>query len=430
MMPNTVNVLTAIFEAFVIIMFINAYSEKRSNLKTYFYLIPILCLAAAINIINAFANFTILNVVLITFSIFIIALIFNKNVKRDIIISFILTLIFSITEVFTLFVITGVSNISVKEATDIYEYRVLGIILSKLLAFVILKIITLKYKPKDDYSISLAYWFLFCSMFITTLISIYLLFIFQYNSKISVYKDLSVWCSFGLLFSTFFSLYLYEKIMRQAKVEREQELFKQQIKAQSKHLNEILIAQKQLKKVYHDFKNHCISIQSFFENNDCIGGIEYINDLNKLIKFSDNNIETGNTSLDAIINTKRNIALSKGINFLTNIQVPENLFIDPIDICIILGNSLDNCIEACERIKNGNKQIEISIIYDDNSVICKIMNTVEKRKIDIFKTLKKDKLYHGFGIENINSALSKYKNISRYLQTEDKFIFSFVIFNN
>ena len=152
--------------------------------------------------------------------------------------------------------------------------------------------------------------------------------------------------------------------------------------------------------------------------------------LNCLSNITDDTIETGNIALDAIINTKRSIAQNKGIIFLTNIQIPENIFIDAIDICIIFGNALDNCIEACELSDTNIKQIKLSIVYESDSIICKIVNTAPKNNNRFLHTTKKDYKNHGFGIENIKFSLSKYRNVYRFTQNENEFILSFIIFNN
>ena len=138
-------------------------------------------------------------------------------------------------------------------------------------------------------------------------------------------------------------------------------------------------------------------------------------------------IETGNTALDAIINSKKILAESKGIKFITRIQVPESLQIAPSDICMIFGNALDNSIEACDKIETGDKNISIAVIYEDNSITCKIVNPIQSQNPK-FKTTKQDKANHGFGIENIKTALGKYKNVFKITQTENEFILFFVIF--
>lgn len=326
-----------------------------------------------------------------------------------------------------MFIITYLSDITVEQATNIESYKILGMILSKLFAFFVIKFICIRHKEnkymKTTYQI-------FCFiMFAVSATAIYLLFIFQYHSTADkVYTNIAAWCSCGLLYSTFFSIYLYENIAKQAEIEKNQEIFRQEAKNLSKHINEVMIAQKEIKKLRHDLNNHCIAIQSFFENKDYEKGTEYIKTVSANSLSYYKMIETGNIVFDAILNAKKSIALNKGIKFEAKIQVPENLFIDPTDISVIFGNALDNAIEACERIKKGKKEINMMVVYDENALICKVMNTSIKSSNKFFVTTKRDKKNHGFGLDNIKNALEKYNGICKYGLENEMFTLSLVIF--
>ena len=90
---------------------------------------------------------------------------------------------------------------------------------------------------------------------------------------------------------------------------------------------------------------------------------------------------------------------------------------------------MDNAIEACDKIANGDKNICLSVIYEDDSILCKISNTINAEKKITMTTTKKDKENHGFGIENIKQALSKYNHVMKIDQSNGEFVLSFVIFN-
>ena len=430
-MTSVLNILTGIFESILAVMFISAYSDRNTKIAKHPYIL-VLPLAVTIDIINHFAGITILNIMLIALALFAASYLLTQRIKISIIITVVMTAIFLLTEILTLFIITWLTGLSAEQATVQENYRILGTVLSKLFAFIVLKITSLKVRINKDSAVKTSYWILFFVMFSTVAIAIYLLFILQYNSNhiATTYKQLTVWCAFGLLYTTFFTLYLYERISQKAEMEKKQEVFRQQISAQSKYLEDILINQKELKKFRHDFANHSIALKSFFENQDYPSGLKYMENMMELIYVSGDSIETGNAALDAIISTKKKLAESKGIEFETNIQVPEQLFVDAVDLCIVFGNALDNSIEACERIQSGQKRIVVSIIYEDDSLICKISNTTERKSKIGFLTAKRDSSNHGFGIANIKSALSKYKNICRFTETDHEFILSFIIFKS
>lgn len=429
-MTIVVNMLSCIFEAIIILMFLDAYVDKSKEVNDNRYYFFVIALSAVIVLSNAILNLGLLNFVVITLSTFIIAFIYSKNIKRNIILSIIPVLILGIAEIIVVFFITLTSGVTVKQVVTVENYILLGTILSKLFAFFMLKFICVIYKKNRTPAMKTSYWMLFLVMFVTSVITIFLIFELQYENKSVLMHNLSVWSSFGLLYSTFFALCLYEKLSEQAEIEKRQELFAQQIRAQSKHIDEILITQRELRKLRHDLANHNISIKAYFERQDYKAGLEYMQDMDGLARVSEKVIETGNVALDAIMNTKKSIAESKEIEFEANIQIPENIFVDAIDICIIFGNALDNCIEACEQIENGKKKITVSIVYEDNSIICKIVNSAAKSNNKFLHTAKKDAENHGFGISNIESAMEKYKNVCRFKQTEDEFILSFVIFKD
>ena len=100
---------------------------------------------------------------------------------------------------------------------------------------------------------------------------------------------------------------------------------------------------------------------------------------------------------------------------------------EPEDISIIFGNALDNAIEENEKLPLEDRYINISLVYD-TSLICKISNACRCKKINILKTSKTDKSNHGFGIENIKSALEKYNGIINIEQTNNEFYVKLYMF--
>ena len=223
-------------------------------------------------------------------------------------------------------------------------------------------------------------------------------------------------------------MYLYEHLAKQAETIRTQDQYERHLKMQLKHLDDILISQKQIKKFKHDFSNFQIGLQAYLDSGDLVGAGKYLKALRDKMENSDSIIETGNTALDAILSTKIAIAQSKKIDVLTKIQIPEDIMIDPIDMCIIFGNALDNAIEACDRVNNQDRRISITIICKGEVVLCKIVNTAPIITEDSLYTSKEDKQNHGFGLENIKTALAKYNANPTIERNNAEFILKFVIF--
>ena len=247
------------------------------------------------------------------------------------------------------------------------------------------------------------------------------------NPEIRIYLLLGM---ASIVMANIFAYCFFVKTNRQyersLKLEIQKQQYEQQISSQSKHIDEILVMQKQIKKFRHDSSHHFTALKGFFANQQIQDGLKYIEKISDDLEQTEL-VDTGNTAFDAIISTKKVLAESKNIKFNLQIQIPEKIQVDAVDLCVIFGNALDNAIEACEKLET-RRTINVSAIYDDSQLICKVTNIALPNKSGL-QTTKNDKENHGFGLDNIKQALSKYTHVLRIDQTDDKFSLSFIIFN-
>lgn len=183
-----------------------------------------------------------------------------------------------------------------------------------------------------------------------------------------------------------------------------------------------------IKELYHDMKNHLLVLQNNLENDQ---KQNYINSILKEVKVIDSYIDTGNDFLNSIINEKYNEAMSKGIDFNARIDFSEISFITPMDICTIFSNALDNAIEACEKNDNLEQKVMsvkarkvrnfLTITFEN----CSTENLIIENEEII--TTKQDKIYHGFGLNNIKKVVEKYQGECKIKKEIEKFILYLVI---
>lgn len=424
---NFADILTGLFESMMMFSLFGTFCKKRDNISNVWYGVGTVVLAILINVSNRVFDYGILNSVGMSVAFFLMSFLYKGHITIKAIISVMTFLLIGITEIMVLFGVTLIYDLSVTEAVNIPAYRLLGIIASKMLAFLTVNIIRFRLKDRNFF-FKPTYWLLFLIIFSTSIVAVFLIFKLSYDVGDPYMYNLSIGCAFGLLFSTFFTLYLYEWLAKQAETIQNQEQYEQHLKTQLKHLDDILITQKQVKKFKHDFNNFQIGLQAYLDNNDIAGATKYLKDLREKTSNGGCVIETGNTALDAILSTKIAIAESKGIDVKTIIQIPEEIAVDPIDLCIIFGNALDNAIEACDRTELSDKEISITIICKDKAVLCKVVNTAPKPINSVLETSKVDKQNHGFGLENMKTALSKYNANPSVERTDTEFTLKFVIF--
>lgn len=419
------DILTVIFEAFMIFIFLETLFEERSIFPKWVYIIGVGVLSGLLLVSNAVFSFNLLNAFAMALSVFIISFMYKGSAALKLIASVTSILFIGVIEIIVMFFITLIFNITAEEAVQIPEYRILGIMVSKLAALAGFTILRVKLKG-HEFDIGISYWPLFLCLFANSIVAVFLLFKMSYELKDTPMNNLAIICSFGLLFTTIFALYLYEHLAKQSYVISKNNMLELQLKEQLKHYDNIMMTQGQVKKVRHDLENHLYAIKAYIEKDESVNCLEYIEKLIGGISKSDSYIDTGNTVLDAILTLKKTVAEEKNIEFNTKICIPKDLPLSHEDECIIFGNALDNAIEACDKVKE-NRYINVYMQYDRDKLICKIINSCANKTAQSKVTTKKDEKNHGIGKDNIMKALEKYKSISKVTCSDNEYELFFII---
>lgn len=423
--------LTAPVEAVMFFMMADAFFEKRKRFPIWQYALGIGILATFLKFVNDHFLFRVGNAAgMIIVAIVVGFYFYHASLIKWIFISFFGWVIFVSTEMTVLFLNSLIFDITINEAIGIPAYLVLGIIVSKTFAFAFCYAVWVK-RRSNQFELGSAYWFLFIVLFVSAVIASFMIFRMLKELNDPSYSVMAMFSSIGLYVSTFLALYLYERSVRQNQTIRLQEQAEQQMRNQLKHLDEIILKQNELRRIRHDMNGHFTALKGYFDAEDIQGGKQYLGKLIDQFQQTKPTIQTGNTPLDAILNAKKSLAESKGIQFQTTIRVQKTLPIEPQDLCIIFGNALDNAIEACERLpENMEKRIDMTLMEETQVLFCKIVNTAPPRSDHIFATSKADSVNHGFGLNNIREALAKYDAILKIDQEDDLFILKFSIFLN
>lgn len=216
----------------------------------------------------------------------------------------------------------------------------------------------------------------------------------------------------GLMYVNAVVFAIFEGLLRELDKTYTYKLIEKQLELQLNHYNKLAENRAILMETIHDFKNHlnCIYNLYKYKNNDELGRY-----LESLINVSNTEkvIDTGNPVIDALLNDKYTLARKLGIEFRKELNLPSNLKIAPADICAVLGNSLDNAIEACKRIKNPafRREITLSMAYYNSYLVIVVVNTIDQipsREGKFFRSSKPYPELHGLGLQSIERTVKKY----------------------
>ena len=161
----------------------------------------------------------------------------------------------------------------------------------------------------------------------------------------------------------------------------------------------------------HDYHNHMQSIKAMLEMGKKEELSEYLDNLEKDLDSIDIAIRTGNVGLDAILSSKVSIARKNNIEVNCTAKVPADLKISDVHLCAIVGNLMDNAIEACEKISAGSKPRFIRVyigLFKSQLYISVTNSTCEKHRKRLSELVTSKLGEHGFGLRRIDKLAEKY----------------------
>ena len=124
-------------------------------------------------------------------------------------------------------------------------------------------------------------------------------------------------------------------------------------------------------------------------------------------------IYTANIIVNTILNNKLRNAQKRHIATEASVLVPKQMNLDYSAAGILLGNLLDNAIEACEKIEVSKRWITVNIIYKEHTLILKICNSKEIKKANIALNSKRHYNQSGIGIHSVTRVVEKYINFNQ-----------------
>ena len=177
----------------------------------------------------------------------------------------------------------------------------------------------------------------------------------------------------------------------------------------SKHCDEVNNIYRTMRGWRHDYHNHIQAMLALTDNPEELR--QYLWKLNDDLTTVDTVLKTGNVMVDAILNSKLSLIKTKNIAVNAKAVVPAELKISEIDLCVIIGNLLDNAMEACLRQSEKEERfIRVYIGTLKQQLYLCVTNSVggEVKKVGRTYLSTKDSNTHGFGLMRIDRLADKY----------------------
>lgn len=223
------------------------------------------------------------------------------------------------------------------------------------------------------------------------------------DDQLTIWSILSLLLMMAILFFTLSRQYETEKEIAKLKAEQA-ELLERDYQS----LNRAYTSNA---KLYHDIHNHIEVMHRYLEQGKTTDAIDYLEDLRTPIRELAQTTWTGDEAIDYLINSKMAFAGQQNIQTKVNIEFPRHSNIRSVDLTAILGNLLDNALEAATAANGELRFINLTIRRINNMLIVKVENGFEKKPIMAdgkLQTSKAEKTLHGWGLKSALAAAERY----------------------
>lgn len=186
--------------------------------------------------------------------------------------------------------------------------------------------------------------------------------------------------------------------------------------AQRESIEALSAAYTQQRKLTHDFRAHLDTLSAMLEQKPFdINAIEsYVHSLQSAQTSRILLVNTHHSALDALLNQKALVARNRSIDVQFRVNDLSAVKIDLVDLTVIISNTLDNAIEACEKLPVQDRQIYIQVVLDDNELFYAVRNRslpVDVSSDRLPVTTKENPSFHGYGLQNVQTTLAKYHSV-------------------
>lgn len=414
---NAIYLITNLFRTYVLSRFLGVFLKRNTQIKKEVEIL----LYVSYYMINSSINLTFFNPFI--------------NLVSNLILFYLLTFIYD-GKIFTRIVsVVIMYSSSMMFETIIYNLSArfnlsfnlkdFTIIVSNLLLFILTLLLERRIGKKRIINVNGIHLFMVFCIPLCSIAFVAILFLAKINSIFTI-MIVSI-----LFFINIINFYLYDILIKYCNDKYENDLLKQQNNAYLNQLEIIKESQKNIRMLKHDMKNHVISIQNMIKN---VGNVELNDYLQTMLDNISNKkeyVNSGNIEIDSLLNYKINEAAELCSKLDIDINIPNNINMELFDLVVILGNMLDNSLDAIKKVPEKYLYVEMKL--EKSMLFITVKNTFNgtiNKSDNRIVTTKNDTYNHGLGLINIENIINKYNGSLDIEYDKDTFSVDVVLYVN
>lgn len=206
----------------------------------------------------------------------------------------------------------------------------------------------------------------------------------------------------GLLYINLISVEFIQIMTDRSILQQEKELAEQNYLLQQAYYAQVQKDQAETHALWHDIKKYVLAIQASISEQNNDDSLQILQRLQDEFSPLGNIVDVENPELNVILNHGVQKAAEAGIHVTLDVSVPYTLSVSAVDLSIIIGNTMDNAIEACQALESKDSTINIMLRLYNQMLFYTIDNPCPP------KPMHKKGKHHGYGLQNVTRCIQKY----------------------
>ena len=219
------------------------------------------------------------------------------------------------------------------------------------------------------------------------------------------------------------SLAAQERYFAAEAAAQELERAQEQLQRQYRQFSQQRENDEKIKGIYHDMANH-MALLAEMQNMESVRS--YVKELSEQVENAGCYLDTGNETLNLILSQKAERCAEKGLELECALRFPAGITLQPMEICTLFANPIDNAMEALEAAETADRVIRVSGGEKHGCFVIRFENACDGAVDPALRTHKEGGV-HGYGLKNVRSILERHDGSMQIHSEGGRFVLTMLI---